>query len=98
MNQCEAAPPAGDPRRQFTDAGVPIIHVMSQSDYLGGIDARRPDSDTPIETQKNFTGTRLFMSCRMLLFPTPGSPATPTLERENMAEESRSIRALRPTK
>jgi hypothetical protein len=45
INQCEAAPPAGDPRRQFKDAGTPIIHIMSQSDYLIGIDARRPDSD-----------------------------------------------------
>jgi Alpha/beta hydrolase domain len=47
MNQCDAAPPVGDPRRQFNDVGVPIIHVMSQSDYLSGIASRRPDSDTP---------------------------------------------------
>ena len=47
MNQCEAAPPLGDPRRQFSDVGTPIIHVMSQSDYLIGIAARRPDSDEP---------------------------------------------------
>ena len=29
------------------NAGTPIIHMMSQSDYLTGIDARRPDSDAP---------------------------------------------------
>lgn len=45
MNQCEPAPPLNDPRRQFNNVGVPIIHIMSQSDYLIGIGARRPDSD-----------------------------------------------------
>ena len=45
INQCRTAPPLGDPRRQFSNVGVPIIHIMSQSDYLRGIDSRRPDSD-----------------------------------------------------
>ena len=46
INRARRAPPAGDPRRQFTgNVGTPIIHIMSQSDYLTGIDARRPDSD-----------------------------------------------------
>jgi hypothetical protein len=54
MNQCEAAPPVGDPRRQFSDVGVPIIHVMSQSDYLGGIAARRPDSDSPSDPYRHY--------------------------------------------
>ena len=54
MNQCEAAPPVGDPRRQFNNTGVPIIHVMSQSDYLGGIAARRPDSDTAIDPFRHY--------------------------------------------
>lgn len=54
INQCEPAPPAGDPRRQFTDVGVPIIHVMSQSDYLIGIDARRPDSDSPPDRYRHY--------------------------------------------
>lgn len=45
MNQCEPAPPATDPRRQISDVGVPVIRVMSQSDYLFGIGSRRPDSD-----------------------------------------------------
>jgi hypothetical protein len=54
MNQCEAAPPAGDPRRQFSNAGVPIIHVMSQSDYLSGIAARRPDSDSASDPYRHY--------------------------------------------
>jgi hypothetical protein len=54
MNQCEAAPPVGDPRRQFQNVGVPIIHVMSQSDYLTGIDARRPDSDAPNDPYRHY--------------------------------------------
>jgi Alpha/beta hydrolase domain len=45
INQCWTLPPPTDPRWQFTNVGVPIIHVMSQSDYLSGISARRPDSD-----------------------------------------------------
>jgi hypothetical protein len=54
MNQCEPPPPAGDPRQQFQDVGVPIIHVMSQSDYLFGIDARRPDSDAPQDRYRHY--------------------------------------------
>ena len=46
MNQCEAAPPADDPRRDLYGIGVPVIQLMSQSDYLRGIGSRRPDSDT----------------------------------------------------
>jgi hypothetical protein len=45
MNQCEAAPPVDDPRRVITGVGVPVIQMMSQSDYLRGIGSRRPDSD-----------------------------------------------------
>ena len=45
MNQCETAPPTNDVRRQFSNVGVPIMRIMSQSDYLFGIGARRPDSD-----------------------------------------------------
>ncbi|WP_146899115.1 alpha/beta hydrolase domain-containing protein [Cellulomonas aerilata] len=47
MNQCEPAPPPADPRRQLSDVGVPVIRIMSQSDYLIGIGSRRPDSDAP---------------------------------------------------
>jgi hypothetical protein len=45
MNQCEPAPPLTDPRRQFWNVGVPIIHAMAQSDYLIGITGRRYDND-----------------------------------------------------
>src|SRR3954471_20246280 len=44
LNQCAPVPPAGDPRRSLANAGVPVIQMMSQSDYLAGIDSRRPDS------------------------------------------------------
>lgn len=47
MNQCEPAPPADDPRRQISGVSVPVMRLMSQSDYLAGILARRPDSDAP---------------------------------------------------
>ena len=33
---------------------MPIIHVMSQSDYLFGIDARRPDSDAPADRFRHY--------------------------------------------
>ncbi|WP_408033352.1 alpha/beta hydrolase domain-containing protein [Tersicoccus phoenicis] len=54
INQCEAVPPLDDPRRQFSNVGVPIIHVMSQSDYLRGITARRPDSDVPTDAYRQY--------------------------------------------
>ena len=54
INQCEPAPPVGDPRRQFSNVGVPIIHVMSQSDYLFGIASRRPDSDTAADPFRHY--------------------------------------------
>ena len=54
INQCEPAPPNGDPRRQFKDAGTPIIHMMSQSDYLIGIGARRPDSNARQDRYRHY--------------------------------------------
>jgi hypothetical protein len=54
INQCVPAPPVGDPRLQFKDVGVPIIHMMSQSDYLLGIAARRPDSDAPADRFRHY--------------------------------------------
>jgi hypothetical protein len=54
INQCEAPPAVGDPRLQFSNVGVPIIHIMSQSDYLFGIDARRPDSDAPADRFRHY--------------------------------------------
>jgi hypothetical protein len=54
INQCEPPPGVGDPRLQFSNVGVPIIHVMSQSDYLFGIAARRPDSDAPADRFRHY--------------------------------------------
>jgi hypothetical protein len=43
-----------DPRRQIVNAGVPVIRAMSQSDYLIGIAARRPDSDAPGDRYRHY--------------------------------------------
>ena len=54
INQCERAPGRTDPRRQINNAGTPIIHMMSQSDYLSGLDSRRPDSDAPQDRFRHY--------------------------------------------
>ena len=54
INQCAKPPAVPDPRLQFKDVGVPIMHVMSQSDYLIGIDSRRPDSDAPADRFRHY--------------------------------------------
>jgi hypothetical protein len=54
INQCAAPIPAGDPRRMIRNAGIPVVRVMSQSDYLSGIAARRPDSDTAPDLYRNY--------------------------------------------
>ncbi|WP_394251563.1 alpha/beta hydrolase domain-containing protein [Arthrobacter pityocampae] len=54
MNQCEPAPPATDTRRQFKDVGVPVMRMMSQSDYLLGIGSRRADSDAPGDEYRHY--------------------------------------------
>jgi hypothetical protein len=54
INQCVPAPPAGDPRRQIANVGVPVIQIMSQSDYLLGIGSRRPDGDTPPDQFRHY--------------------------------------------
>jgi hypothetical protein len=54
LNQCSAQIPRGDPRQQINNAGVPVIRVMSQSDYLSGIAARRPDSDAAPDLFRNY--------------------------------------------
>ena len=40
IHQCAPSIPADDPRRQLKDVGVPVIRVMTQSDYLQNIAAR----------------------------------------------------------
>lgn len=54
INQCFAAIPAGDPRRVINNVGVPVVRVMSQSDYLPSIGARLPDSDTAPHLTRNY--------------------------------------------
>jgi len=46
LNQCEPAPRVPDPRLQIRNAGVPVIRIMSQSDYLLALPARREDGNT----------------------------------------------------
>lgn len=53
INQCVPAPP-DDARRQFKDVGVPVIRIMSQSDYLRGITSRRSDSDTSSDQYRHY--------------------------------------------
>ncbi|MGS0688506.1 alpha/beta hydrolase domain-containing protein [Nakamurella sp. GG22] len=54
INQCEPVPAVDDPRRQLSNVGVPVMHVMSQSDYLRGITSRRPDSDWPSDRYRGY--------------------------------------------
>jgi hypothetical protein len=54
INQCEAIPHPGQPPLQFSNVGVPIIHVMSQSDYLRALTVRRPDSDAPADRYRHY--------------------------------------------
>jgi hypothetical protein len=54
LNQCTPVPPLGDPRRSLRDAGVPVIQMMSQSDYLIGIASRQPDSSTPPDLYRHY--------------------------------------------
>lgn len=54
INQCAPPIPAGDPRRMIRNAGVPVVRVMSGSDYLSGIAARRADSDEPADRYRNY--------------------------------------------
>jgi len=47
IHQCAERISRDDPRRPIINVGVPVIHIMSQSDYLSGIASRQPDSDEP---------------------------------------------------
>jgi hypothetical protein len=47
INQCAPRIARDDARRPIVNAGVPVIHIMSQSDYLFGIGSRQADSDLP---------------------------------------------------
>ncbi|PPK92096.1 hypothetical protein CLV92_11761 [Kineococcus xinjiangensis] len=54
INQCSPRPAADDPRNQIRDAGVPVIHVMSQSDFLLGIASRREDGNSPRDPFRHY--------------------------------------------
>lgn len=54
IHQCAAPIPPGDERRFIRNAGVPVVRVMSQSDYLSGIAARRADSDSAPDLYRNY--------------------------------------------
>lgn len=54
IHQCFAPLPAGDPRRLIKDVGVPVVRVMSQSDYLPSVGARLADSDTAPNLTRNY--------------------------------------------
>ncbi len=54
ISQCAERIPAGDPRRPIRNAGVPVIHVMSQSDYLGWAPSRREDNDAPGDQYRHY--------------------------------------------
>ncbi len=54
INQCAERLAEGDPRRQFKNVGVPIFRIMTQSDYLRTVSARRPNSDEPGDRYRNY--------------------------------------------
>jgi hypothetical protein len=54
INQCAERVPAGDPRRPIRNAVTPVIHVMSQSDYLGWVPNRREDSDAKGDQYRHY--------------------------------------------
>ena len=54
INQCSGAIPAGDPRRTIHNAGVPVVRVMSGSDYLRSMAARLTDSDVAPDLLRNY--------------------------------------------
>ena len=54
INQCSPRVGPDDPRRRIRDVGVPVMRVMTQSDYLRGIGGRRPDSDEIDDRFRNY--------------------------------------------
>ncbi len=54
IHQCFAPIPAGDPRRVIKDVGVPVVRVMSQSDYLPSVGARLLDGDVAPNLTRNY--------------------------------------------
>ncbi len=54
INQCAAPLAPEDARRRITDPGVPVVRVMSQSDYLRTMAARLPDGDAAPNQMRNY--------------------------------------------
>ncbi len=54
ISQCAERIPAGDPRRPIRNAVTPVIHIMSQSDYLGWAPSRREDSDVKGDQYRHY--------------------------------------------
>jgi hypothetical protein len=54
INQCTERLTPDDPRRQINNVGVPVIRIMSQSDYLGAIALRRADSDVAPDLYRSY--------------------------------------------
>lgn len=54
ISQCAERMALTDPRRAIRNAGVPVIHVMSQSDYLGWVPNRREDSDASGDRYRHY--------------------------------------------
>lgn len=54
INQCAERLLPEDPRRQIKNAGVPVIRIMSQSDYLGAIAMRRADSSVAPDLYRSY--------------------------------------------
>ncbi|MEO6340952.1 MAG: alpha/beta hydrolase domain-containing protein [Caulobacteraceae bacterium] len=54
INQCAQPLPQGDQRRVIGAVGVPVVHVMSQSDYLGFVPQRRADADGQADRYRHY--------------------------------------------
>jgi hypothetical protein len=54
INQCAERLANDDPRRQIRNTGVPVVRIMSQSDYLGALAMRRPDSDAAPDLYRGY--------------------------------------------
>ena len=54
IHQCAQRLASDDPRRQVRNVGVPVIRVMTQSDYLGAIAMRRADNDVAPDLYRSY--------------------------------------------
>ena len=54
INQCSPAPRVPDSRLVIRNAGVPVVKIMSQSDYLLALPTRREDSDSAADPYRHY--------------------------------------------